>query len=273
MRPRDDDSDCQNPPDDETLAATATELAHVMNSMDLLKRLRLSFASASIVSSFLATCSRLESVSLSFCESYPLMATHIFSIPTLRQLYIPHCDFPDSESVNAFCLGIETSSLDFLFMHGTSFSSGHQAQVATTLARCETLKVLHYQGASPSFCNHFCVALSNNFDTKLEWLHLKHTAKLRICFKGEGGTAKGIEPTVVAKIRNLLKLNVQRKTCPRKFAAIGKARSDAERKQRMVKAFKAVDIPVVFEYITANQSNLIALIQRLGRSRKRNRED
>ena len=33
----------------------------------------------------------------------------------------------------------------------------------------------------------------------------------------------------------------------------------------LIKAFEAVDNPVLFEYLTANADNLIELIQRLGR--------
>ena len=40
-----------------------------------------------------------------------------------------------------------------------------------------------------------------------------------------------------------------------------------------MEALEAVDVPIVFEYITANENNLIELIQRLERSRKRQRED
>ena len=91
--------------------------------------------------------------------------------------------------------------------------------------------------------------------------------------RGDQGEASGIDTAIVTKIRNLLKWNVQRKTCPPLFAAIGNAETDAERKQCLMEALNAVDIPVLFEYMTTNENNLIALIQRVGRSRKRQRED
>ena len=83
----------------------------------------------------------------------------------------------------------------------------------------------------------------------------------------------GEDAAIAEAIQNLLNLNVQRKFCPPLFAAIGDAGTDSERKQCLVEALEAVDIPVVFEYISANENNIIALIQRLGRSRKRRRED
>ena len=85
-------------------------------------------------------------------------------------------------------------------------------------------------------------------------------------YPGPDGETYGFEPAIVTKIRDLLKWNVQRRTCPPLFAAIGNAETDAMRKHCLVKAFEAVDIPVFFEYITAKENNLIALIQRLGRS-------
>ena len=88
-----------------------------------------------------------------------------------------------------------------------------------------------------------------------------------------GPAVSQVDMAIVNKIRNLLTLNVQRTTSPPLFAAIGDAETDSTRKQCLVKALEAVDIPVVFEYITANQQNLIEMIQRLGRSRKRQRED
>ena len=131
------------------------------------------------------------------------------------------------------------------------------------------MQVEYTSGASPLLSQHYCEALSKNFDdTKLELLRLEGNS-VRIDLHGDVGEASGIDTTVVAKIRK----NVQRQTCPPLFAAFGSADTDSKRKQCLVEALEAIDILVVFDYITANQNNLIALIQRMGRTRKRQRED
>ena len=160
--------------------------------------------------------------------------------------------------------------MESLNLHNVSFA---EEQIATALTCCNTLVDFHYAyGAGQFFIGHYCTALSKNFDTKLERLFLQQLdGILELC--GEYDNARYVDAVIVRKIRYLLKLNVQRKTCPPLFAAIGNAGSEAKRKQCLVEALDAVDIPVVFEYITANQNNLIELIQRLGRSRKRQRED
>ena len=129
----------------------------------------------------------------------------------------------------------------------------------------------HEYGENPSFCDLYCVALSNNVDTKLHSLRLDHGVECDLRLDWDKGSARGIDAAIVAKIRNLLKWNKQRMNCPPLFAAIGTAETDVKRRQCLVEAFDAVDIPVVFEYITANENNMIELIQRLGRSRKRER--
>ena len=160
-------------------------------------------------------------------------------------------------------------------MPGNFIHADEEVEVAMTLACCKTLVHFEYSGLCPSFCVQYCAALSNNVDSKLEKLRLHCEPKVRLYIDGEllDGPTYGIEPANVAKIRNLLKLNVRRTTTAPLFAAIGDAESDAKRKQCLVEAFEAVDIPLAFEYITTNQHNLIELIQRLGRSRKRQRED
>ena len=82
---------------------------------------------------------------------------------------------------------------------------------------------------------------------------------------GDHGTARGMDAATEANIRNLLKWNVQRKSSPPVFAAIGNAETDVRRMRCLVKAIEAFDNPVLFEYLTANEDNLIELIQRLGR--------
>ena len=54
---------------------------------------------------------------------------------------------------------------------------------------------------------------------------------------------------------------------------MGKAETDAKRNYYLVKIVEAVDIPIVFEYISTNQSSMMELIQRLGSCRKRQRQD
>ena len=179
----------------------------------------------------------------------------------------------NSELIKAFCFGLETSSLETLFLQGLCFRPEQEAQVVTALARHKTLVHFGYRystGPSPTFCDNYCVELSKNIDTKLERLNLYHFAQVELVYDGihGHGHADGVDGAIATKIRNLLTCNVQRKTCPPLFAAIGSVETDIQRKYCLVEAFEAVDIPVAFEYITANQDNLIELIQRLGRSRK-----
>ena len=206
----------------------------------------------------------------------------MFSNKSLRRLGIHNLHFHDSEAIDAFCRGVETSSVEHLTIRHVSLTlnstAEHEMQVATTLARCNTLVNLDFQsGASPLFFDCYSRELSNNFDTKLERLRLFDTGREReLDLRGGQDSAvrsAPVDAAIAAKIRNLLTWNVQRKTCPPLFAAIGNAETDAKRKQCLVAAFKTVDIPVLFEYMTANQGNLIELIQRLGRSHKRHYED
>ena len=150
--------------------------------------------------------------------------------------------------------------------------------------------------ADPFFCDQYCAALVNNPGTKLERLRLRHkdidsdiededdseveddldeeendqeeaaepkpdVSERNLDLHGNHGRASGFDSAILAKVENLLKWNVQRRTCPPLFAAIGSAETDASRKQCLVEALEAVDIPVVFEYIMANENNLIELIQ------------
>ena len=268
--------DCLNPPSDEALLETASELARIASSLDSMKRLRLH--SSTLASSILESCSGLEKVALQSCHLVTEDIRLIFSITTLRQINLQRVLFPDSESINAFCVGMESSAVKELSMFMVSFSPGRRDHVAMTLANCESLVKFSFEnGTCPSFCDNYLSALSDNFDTKLERLRLRHWHQMEQQFSldlhGGRGEASGLDAANVAKIRNLLKWNVQRRTCSPLFAAIGSAETDATRRQCLVEAFETVDIPVVFEYITTNQNNLIALIQRLGRSRKRQRED
>ena len=266
--------DCRNPPSDEALLTTATELFRIADGVDSINVV-LSYASTGFASSVLAACSRLTSISLVSCCLATTNLQAIFSITTLRYLDFRQSSFSDSEAINAFCLGLEASSLQSLYMLNSSFRPEQEAQAATSLARSKTLVCFTHIGrARPSFLNRYCVALANNFDTKLEQLDIA-AGNASICLYRNGGldTATGIDTATVVKIRNLLKWNRQRQACPPLFASIDNAETDATRKQCLVEALEAVDTPVLFEYITANENNLIELIQRLGRSRKRQRDD
>ena len=265
----------RNPTSIEALLATATRVVNIMSSLESLRRLTLARVPASISSLFLTSCSQLRRAKLRLCPLTEAGIRAIFSIQSLRDISIEGIDLQSSELVNAFCRGVEASFLTHLSLNGVEFLADHEAQVATALARSKSLEHLEYShGASEIFCDHYCAALSNNVDTKLERLHLVHwLVHEGLCLVGDHGPTEGVDNATAAKIRNLLKWNVQRKTCPPLFAAIGNAETDAERKRCLVGAMEAVDIPVVFEYITTNENNLIELIQRLGRSRKRQRED
>ena len=273
------DAYCRDPPADDALLATATELARLARSLGSLTRLYLLHTPHSIATSILATCSGLECAS----NSSPLVRANVRSpfstTQTLRYLSLDNIVFESTESINTFCRVITTSSLEKVTLSKVFFlRQQHEEQVSTTLAACNTLTHFAYpDGASSSFCDHFCQTLSDNFDTKLVHLWLEYGSgpfKRQMVLKGDVGfSTTAVDAEIENKIRYLLKLNVQRQTCPPLFEAIGMAETDANRKQCLVKAFEAVDIPVVVEYITANQSNMIELIQRLGRSRKRERED
>ena len=270
----------RNTPSKEALLATASELANIVSNIDSIRRLDLSSSTSSMTSLFLTACPRLDYVDLDSC---PLVTEHLqslFAIKTLRSLKLHQVTLP-KKSIKAFCLGMENSSLESLTMYEVVMRPKHEKQVARALARSKTLITFYYQQESqegPSFVDYFCKTLSNNFDSKLERLELyletmPGTLDFGLDLDGDDGTVGDIDPAIAAKICNLLKWNVQRKTCPPLFAAIGNAETDDKRKECLVEAFAAVDFPVVFEYITSNQNNLIELIQRLGRSRKRQRED
>ena len=99
------DHHCRNPPAEEALLATATELAQMFSSVDSLRHLILRHTRASMVEIFLAACPWLENVTIYSC---PLVAANVrsmLSIKTLRRLEMFYQDFPDAESIDAFCVG------------------------------------------------------------------------------------------------------------------------------------------------------------------------
>ena len=274
------DKYCRNPPDDEALLATVTQLAHMMIRFDSLRGLDLRYAPSFIAQVILEKLTRLDYVQLEDYTPVTASIQSLFSLKSLRELSLYGLAFQNSESIDAFCQGMDASCLETLFLSNISFPPEHDeqaAQVASTLALCKTLVQFQYRDTkeeNQSFCDQYCVALSNNVDTKLERLRIIIDPGHVLHVDGSVGNAIGAQASLEkAKIRNLLKWNSQRRTCPPLFAAIDKAETDNQRQQCLVDAFEAVDIPVLFEYTTANENNLIELIQRLGRSRKRQRED
>ena len=239
----------------------------MVNIIDSFKGLKLYDAPADITATVLTTFSRLEELTIYTC---PLVSAHvrfIFSLSSLRKLSIRGCAFPDPESIDALCLGMEsTKSLESLSFNGLSILPQHEEQLATALARCNTLVDFLCDGGRRSLRDHYFVALSNSIDTKLERVLLIGVQR-ELDLHGDQylGNTSGPDTAIAAKIRNLLKLNVQRKTCPPLFAAIGNAETDATRKQCLLEALNAVDLPVLYEFISVNQGNMIELIQRLGR--------
>ena len=258
-------------PCDNALLATATELAHIASSADSFRSVSLKNSTASISSSFLAACPRLERVSLKSCPLRKASLRSIFSIEALREVEIEGRMYLDPEAmgpkaIDALCLGLESSSLKVLRLSGISFPPDHEAQVATVLSRCNTLVHLEYDSASPSFCNYFCGALSAKVDTKFERLNLRGEQNVRISLDGDRGLVRGLDAAIEGDIRFYLGLNVQRTTCAPLFAAIDDAETDVARRTRLVDGFVAAGCPLTFEYIRSNQWNLIFLIQQLGRS-------
>ena len=271
-----DEGDCLTPPDDEALLATATQLAHLVNTIDSVKGISLAYTSAAMTYAVLMACSQMKDVTLDNC---PLEANHfqaIFAMPALWRLSMKNVELSTGDLINAFCHEMmETSALQHLFLQDVSFWPEQEAHVAKTMARSKSLTCLSYKcdAHTPVFYHEYCAELSTNVETKLEFLRLWHETTVLYLEEGVEGYAQDLPPAMETKIRNLLKWNTQRKTCPPLFAAIGHADTDVDRKECLVKAFGAVDIPIVFEYITANENELIELIQRLGRSQKRLRED
>ena len=269
LQPLEFNRDCRTPPTDEALLATATELANLVDSSDWFRHLELTFVPADISATFLATFSRMEELTIYGCPLATANVRSMYSIKTLRQIQLYCVDLTNSEIVDAFCHGMKTTEfLEILEMEYVSFGPEHQEQAAAAaLAYCKNLVTLLVKGVSQRFNYYYCVALSENFDTKLERLRLCQLDECQLDLNGEEGTACDllVDAAVVAKIRNLLKWNVQRKTSPPLFAAIGRAGTDAKRKECLVEALEVVDTPVLFEYITANENNLIELMKRLGR--------
>ena len=269
--------DCRNPPSDEALLATAMELAHFTSRFDLLRRLYIFNGSASITREFLVAFPRLTFVHLHNCYLETDHIQSLFSIPTLRRLdlhTITGC-LRRCESIDAFCFGVissrlETLSMRYVYIHYPE----HQRQVATALAYCNTLVdfSLSY-GVRQPFRDQYCLELSSNVHTKLERLYVQlHTstgAKWELDFQTPyyWVARDPFTAAMTDEIYNLLQLNVQRATFPPLFAAIGNAETDAECIECLMRAFEAVDLPLLFENMTANKSNIIKLIQQLGRER------
>ena len=116
-----DDHYCPNPPSHEALLETATELARLLSSIDSITSLVLRVAPTGTASTFLAACSQLKSVNV--VRWRQALWNQIFSNKTLRKLTLHDLTFPNSESIDAFCRGLETtSSLETLSMSYVTFN-------------------------------------------------------------------------------------------------------------------------------------------------------
>ena len=98
--------DCPNPPTEEALEATVTELAHILSSIDSFRHLHLCNTSDSIVSSVLATWPRLTSIVLESCCLVTANVRATLSITTLHELLLVDSTFMNDESINEYCLGV-----------------------------------------------------------------------------------------------------------------------------------------------------------------------
>ena len=270
-------SACLVPPSDEAVQETLTELAQFMGTMESFTGIVFEETSATVMNLFLAVCSRLEKLHFESCnvlttDQLEGIVRTTFSMTTLRQLLIRNANFASSDAIDAFCYGLDAVSLEHLELDAVSFKPEHGEQVGRALARCSSLVHFQYEHVfnTPQLFTAYCMALSRNAETKLERLLLGRWG-YSIDLQGDRGVSEGVDATAMQDIRRLLGVNVQRKTCGPLFAAIGDAQTDEARKRCMVKAFSEVACPILFEYISSNQYNLIVLIQQLGRSRKRKR--
>ena len=79
----------------------------------------------------------------------------------------------------------------------------YEEQTATTLAQCKTLDTFDYEiGASSSFCDHYCAALSKNVDSKLERLCMYHgygRERDGLDLTGDQGTVSGVDAAIEAR--------------------------------------------------------------------------
>ena len=131
LHPHPSTRDCRNPPTDEALLATATELAHMVNSSDSSKCLCLQKAPTDMTTSVLTAFSRLEELTIKSCPLVTANVRSMFSIASLRKISIWNPVFPNPESIDAFCLGLETTkSLEILKMDFVDFGPEHDEQVA-----------------------------------------------------------------------------------------------------------------------------------------------
>ena len=270
LEPSTTDGDCLNPPSNEALIATATQLAHMMNRFDSFKTLNLSHVNSSITTSLVAACLRIEAVLILDCPLVTASVRSILSIKTLRVLHIAEAQLPNLDSADAFCAGIEASSLKELTLFCVAFRPEHDAQLATTLARSKTLVEFIYIAESQLFCVQYCAALITA-DTKLERLNLVgRKVILTIGHSISHRWTVGVDATTEADMRHVLRLNAemsaQRETCGPLFVAISDAQTDMARKQCLVAGFLAAGCPLTFEYIRSNHHNVISLIQQLGRT-------
>ena len=266
---------CREPPTEEAKLACTTEFVQILDSRASVTSLSLDLKLPAIDLICLKTFSGLESVSMGFKWHSVVVGDELINamstISTLRELKLYDAHLITTESVEAFCALLADSSIERLDLDGVSFAEGTGETVGIALASCNRLVSLSCNINDVELYTSFCSTLSTNYNTSLVRLNFNvRNNDYMISLPGaRGGVANGANEDAMNNIRNLLALNGQRQTCPPLFAAIGAAETDTTRKQRLVEALEAVDIPVVFEYVTANQNNLIELIQRLGRNRKR----
>ena len=260
---------CRNPPTEDALEATARQLIHIMHSLTSLSALSLHNVPDSLTSFSLTAFTQLHRLQLESCPLTTATVRSIFSIRTLKQLEMRRLDLSSIESITAFCRGMSTTSLQELSMESMVIPPEHDAHLATTLARCNTLlQLICTQGTSLAFYDQYCAELLNNVDSQLEWLHL-FTNTQGLDHHGAHGATRHVEgpdTEIVARIRLFLDLNAERRKHRPLFAAIGDAETDVARRQGLVEAFETVSIPVAFAYIRSNPYNLITLIQELGQS-------
>ncbi|GKY90265.1 hypothetical protein MPSEU_000000700 [Mayamaea pseudoterrestris] len=275
-----DNSACMNPPSEEQKAACTVEICTILTNLQSLELQSVRRENVPAVLHLLGPTSRLATVQFSNCRRLPAaelasLVRATFSLQSLRTLIIKNADFSSKELTEAFCSGLDSSCLEQLVLGTVTFAPDLVELVAIALARSSTLVQLEYvMHLNHELFEAYCLALSENPDTQLQRLLLVQVPlDMTIDLRGNEGRTTGPDAAISQQIRNLLKWNVQRRTCPPLFAAIGSTESGQACCARLVEAITAVDVPVLHEYLVTNQFNLISLVQHHGRSRKRKRSN
>ena len=79
------DLDCRNPPSDEAMLATATQLASAMSRIEDLNITAMERTCVSITRAFLAACRQLQRLTLDSCALPEAVVQAIFSVKSLRE--------------------------------------------------------------------------------------------------------------------------------------------------------------------------------------------